>query len=310
MDVIITVQNSQPVPDAIASATVRVFDGAVLETQAVTDADGQVSLVLAGGTYTIWCGKTGVSFDNPYSITVDDPVVTTNNFTLSVEELADPIASDSSFCRCWGYFIDGSGAPFEGVGAWIWPLVTETTREISQHLVVDVVRPGTPAVVSDTKGIVASQKLELETNSNGLGWLDLVRTGTYIGKIRGAHMRDPVEFSIPDTAGTNILNLMLPFVLSVSYDPVSPYSVAVGSTLSIDLEPTLSNGDTAEDNACDLLEVTSSSSSLATVEFSSANTVRVTGVAAGSPTITLSPKSGILSERYPATTFSFTVTVS
>lgn len=274
--------------DPILGVLVQVFDitGTTFITQDYTvdvagDAVAEVTIDgdAAPIQYTIRMSKTGVAFDgsqgddskSPQSIDVYSPAAGApngnNNFNIQGETFALPTATDPRMCRCSGFFKDGAGRALASLDIYL----------INQFL---------PAVV-DGYGILG-ERLDLRSDEDGYVQLDLYRDGIYRAMVQSLQAAEidntgaivfPREIVVPDRSSANIVDLLLPIVVGVVWDPTS---VTVAAGAALDLTPTITASDFRELTGTALEDVSFEieDTDVATVECQSDKLV-ITGVASG-----------------------------
>lgn len=287
----ITDQSANP----ILGVLVRVFDstGATFITQDYTvdvGGDAVAEVTLDGDDppieYTIRLSKTGVAFDgslgddskSPQSVEVYSPAAAAptgkNDFDLQGETFERPTATDPRLCRASGFFKDGAGRPLANLDIYL----------INQFL---------PAIV-DEAGVVG-ERLDMRTDEDGYVQVDLYRGGEYRAMVQSLQAAEadntgaivfPREIVVPDRSSVNIVDLLLPIVAEVTWDPAS-VSVPAGDTL--DLTPTIKSSDYRELTGIASGDVSYEveDTDIATVECQ-ADKLVVTGVAAGTTNLVVS----------------------
>jgi hypothetical protein len=191
-----------PVPDVSVAA----FDPLTMTQVAVgvTDADGRASFLLPGGTYEVRFFKAGFSFSNPKSLAVTEPAVPESPNGFSVSALPFGVFGvpiDPRLCRCVGRFVNYQNQPVPN------SMVRITMNE-------DLTQKG-PKVVDGN--MVSPSSMEVRTDQNGFVAVDLLRTGQYWLVFAGEE-EEPWSFTVPDRPNANLIELIHPQPVSLSYD--------------------------------------------------------------------------------------------
>jgi len=282
----VTDQSANP----ILGVLVRVFDstGTTFITQDYTvdvGGDAVAEVTLDGDDppidYTIRMSKTGVAFDgslgddskSPQLVSIYSPPAAAptgkNDFDIQGETFERPTATDPYLCRCSGFFRDASGRPLP-------------------NLDIFLINKFMPAIVEGDA--VLGERLDLRTDEDGYLEVDLYRNGEYDAFVQSIQASDCSnatvflrEIVVPDRSSVSIIDLLLPVVSEITWDPAVP-SVAAGDTL--DLVPVVKASDfreltgTASEDV--LYEVEDEDIATISVE---AERIVVTGVAPGSTNI-------------------------
>jgi hypothetical protein len=251
VSIIITDQDSNPVPDAL----VRVFDstGTSFITQqysAMVDGKAVAEVTLEGDDpaipYTIRMAKTGVAFDgslgssskSPQLITVLSPPTLPNVYAVSCETFVRPTATDPFLCRCSGFFKDIMGNP----------LVALPIRFINEF---------GPTVVGGAA--ILGEAVDFQTDKYGYMCLDLYRKGIYMAWVTSVQASDndsdhaigfPRYMMIPDQGSADLPTLLFPIVNSVVVTP-DPIDLAVNQNIVPTVLVTSDDGRTLRGTACE-----------------------------------------------------------
>lgn len=206
-------------PAAILGVVVNIYDSSTfaLVATATTDSAGRAAFVLPGAaspgvTYEVRLFKLGVIFQNPFRVQVIDPLGMgqTNNFDVSGTLLTLAPATDPRCCRCTGRFLDLQNRPM------VNRLVRFSSRGEFQK----------PAVLDGN--MIADSSLELRTDSNGFVVADLIRGGEYWVMFAGDE-DETWEVNVPDRTSMNLVDLIHPQPVSLSYDA----TLAPGNAITV-----------------------------------------------------------------------------
>lgn len=209
---VLTRDSSAPVPGVM----VRVFDeaGKVFYGDAQTDASGRAGFTLWSQRYSLRFYKFSMRFTQPQVITVLEgpsgaPVE--NAFNTYVEAVDRQSAVDPYLCRASGYFRDITGAP---------------------HPYLDIIFIGEFApILLDGSGVLSERRM-VRTDKSGWACIDLIRCARYSATVQG--YEDQVrKISVPDAPSVSLPALLFPMAGSISFDPPSPWTLSVGSTLAL-----------------------------------------------------------------------------
>lgn len=271
-----------------------------LIAMSTSDGSGRVTFMLPGTTtpgttYEVRFYKTGVKFANPKAIAVIEPATPANinifDVTGTVGTL--PSATDPRCCRCTGQFVDVSNRPM---------------KNVRMRLVRDI-EAGyqTPRIVDGH--LIANESLDLYTDADGSVSFDLIRGGKYYLMV--AFEEDSYwPFHVPDRSSANLIDLIHPQPVSISWDQTDAPSNAV--VISLSTNPTvlvhfsalMSNFDVLTQDVYNWLDFNypdpAPFSVQVTVDAPGGNqVVQITGLSAGSATITPILKTGLFPVRVP-----------
>lgn len=213
--------------------------GTVLVTSGTTDGDGHVEFMLPGTAsptpteYQLRTYKQGISSPQPNYIEVYEPVsgspTGTNDFRLEATVFVLPPSPDPDLCRVSGYMRGPDGRPKRGVN-------------------IHFIHRFNPLVVGAV-GIMG-ERVACRTDDAGYVQVDLWRKGCYRAVVSG-HENVGRDVLVPDLASANINYVLFPRVLSVTFDPPGPWTIAAGAELTVAVETTLTSGYVAEGTAPD-----------------------------------------------------------
>lgn len=206
----VTAKDTQVPPVVVQGVLVRVFTAAgVFTVEGTTNASGDAEFQLNAGTYNLrfFYSTAGYSIKQPQSIEVKDPPPAgeTNNFEVTIELFQLPVATDSRFCRCSGYFLALSGTLLKD-----WDVIIRSLKD-PILLTGDAVAPG---------------EIRLTTDKKGYAQVDLPRKARVRYTMQGieAEHRDVI---VPDRSSANLLHVLFPIVSEVVFTPAT-LSMAVG----------------------------------------------------------------------------------
>lgn len=300
VNVNVLVTDAQVVPAPIAGVVANIYDPAAnfaFVASATSDSAGQAAFLLPGlaapgQLYEVRFYKLGVILPNPVSIQVIEPQnsPTTNTFTVQATGIpsALPVASDPTLCRCTGVFLDLQNRPVRNMLVRIYPNP----------------EPGfqTPKVVNGN--LIAAESFEVYTDANGRVSFDLFRGGEYNLMYAGEE-DNPWNISVPDRSSINLIDLIHPAPVSLSWDPsIAPgNAVALGVGQSVNVPFTVLFSDFETNVALDKwLNITFPDPAPFTAQFLITSTgvfLILTGVASGSAAVTIGLQGGNLPNRIP-----------
>lgn len=195
----------------VVGVLVRVFnpEGTVFFTQGTTDTDGKASFLLFAQPYSMRFYKVQVGFQQPQLFEVLD--TGPNAFNVTAEVFIPPISNDIRLCRASGYFRSPDGSAEKYLDLHFYPSFSPLLLETSA---------------------VVPREVDLRTDEDGYGVVDLIRCGMYRVVIEG--MENEERFiRVPDLSGTNLPDLLYAVVARVTFDPPGPYALTVGGELII-----------------------------------------------------------------------------
>jgi hypothetical protein len=282
---------------------IRVFDTAdTYLTSVVTDSSGEASLVLDGAAspgleyiirivplagYTVQTGAT-------QRVLVIDPLgpSETNVFDFVLDRPSEvPETTDPRMCRLSGYFVDPAQRPLRRLTLMFHP------REEHPDFVVSGFPYSATAPVVNSK-IIASE-LYILTDDNGYAEVDLPRGAifdVFVSGLSAPDIRLLSQVYIPDAAGVSIRDVFYPYVTKVTY---STATVAIAVDEETEVDATLTTSNLQPDVGLEgLVEFTSDDEDVATVVIAG-GALLITGIAAGTATISAARVAGSYSPRLP-----------
>lgn len=200
----------------ISGMLVRVLseDGTVIYTEAETDTQGHVGFLLWTRRYTLRFYKFQMRVTQPQVIDVlegPDGTPVQNQFNAYAEVVVPPLANDARLCRASGYFRDITGAP---------------------HRYLDIIFIGEFAPILLEGSGVLSERRAIKTDDKGYSCVDLIRCANYSATVEG--YEDQVrKIRVPDAPSVSLPALLFPLVESVFFDLPSPWTLSVGSEVSL-----------------------------------------------------------------------------
>lgn len=274
----VVVQSNDVVPVLLDGVVVRVYDatGATLITEATTGVgapSGHVQFLLNGTdpatNYTLRFFKSGASFVQPKTIDIYSPASSaptgTNNFKVTATLLTQPVAVNPRMCRVSGYIQNPVGQAWRGI-------------------TIQFIRVFEPLVVDQTTGVIG-ERVAVHTDSSGYIEVDLFRGCTYDVLIAG-HENVLRTVHVPDRSSVNLMSLLFPTVVAVSYDPAPPWSITVGTTLTVAPSLQASNFQILEGTATDDVRYVPGNDAVVSLR-TDGTLLYITGVAAGTTTVSV-----------------------
>jgi hypothetical protein len=303
VSIAITDDDSDPVDDVL----VRIYDEAdtflAEGTTGSPNPAGHAVFLLDGDadgiTYIVRLFKAGVTFPTTgptFTILVLDPVSPpdTNTFDVDAHIASLPESLNPNLCKLSGTFLDVANRPVPGLSIEVKPKPSypDTQERWTAHFL------GVPLSVD---GNVLTRSVKVQTNKSGFVELELPRGGKFEVHLYG--LEDPLEITsfvtIPDEAGAALLDVLWPFVVSVTYGP--DVIVSEHSTIDLSVEATLSNGQVISSIVAlkEVLTFSSDDESVASVSLAKDGFLTISGTSAGSTTVEVARKSTVVAPRVP-----------
>lgn len=235
----VLVRDIAPPNDPIAGVVVFVYDatGTTLITSGTTDGTGHVQFMLPGTaaptptTYQLRTYKQGITSPQPLYIEVFSPPAGsptgTNNFRIEAGVFTLPPAVDPKLCRLSGYVKWPDGRPKRGID-------------------IHFIHRFNPLIVGDVT--ILGERVSARTDKDGYVQVDLWRNGCYRAIVE-SHENVGRSVHVPDLAAANIGKVLFPRVMGVVFTPAGPWSLAVGTELSIAVQVQLTSGYTINGTA-------------------------------------------------------------
>jgi len=248
--------------EPIAGVVIKVYseDGTSLITEATSDADGLIALLLEEETtFEIRLFKFAYTFANPLHIEILTAGI--NRFDVLGTDLADPVPTDARLCTAFGYFRDVTGRPLRGARLTFvpkfLPFLLEGAAVLTGHVTVT-------------------------TDETGYAKVDLVRFGIYDCTI---HAKEDYLrcCKVPDQPNVDLPDLLLPLVYEITFDPAVPTTYVAGEEDTV-VTPTIKLTDGSEGTFSDVQWSSSDSDVLAVIP-SGAGTLTLRPLAAGTAEI-------------------------
>jgi hypothetical protein len=282
----------------IAGVVVSMVDPAnhySLMARVSSDANGLAGFDVPAGNYELRLFKREVIFGNPLRVSVVGGSAVTATGTLTTL----PVATDPRLCRCTGRFLGLSGYPLGGV-----------TVVFTQKAEPEKAMPR----VMDSQLVIQSD-IVMRTNAEGYLTLDLMRRGEYLASFSGED--ETWGLVVPDRASANLIDLIYPQPVSLTWDPTlapsNAVTVQVGQSITVPVSLLFSNYETINNGATDpWLLFMNSDETIAPAALVNGGML-ITGAVAGAVQISASIRSGLTPNRVPdyslsSTPLSVTVT--
>lgn len=307
MSVTVTLALKDDGGSPIDNVNAKVFDDSdSFIYSVITDVAGEATLTLdgipdPGLSYIVrWSRVADMQMQDGLTqiIRVHEPVVppATNTFDFTLEDVAAPESDEASMCLIYGYLADVSKQPIKNGTLVFLPRLYDPAAKVSGFPF-----PTEPAVVD---GVMLVNEVRVKTNNDGYLEVKLPRTTIFDVHLYGLEtpgVQLYAQIYIPDSLGAKLEDVFLPYVASVDTE-LDTVAVAVDETVELTIEATGSNGQPITDTGClaALLEFTSSDEAVVGVELGDEGTLLVTGVAAGSATISVARVAYTSAPRVPA----------
>lgn len=293
------VSSDETVPQPIEDVTVLIYDELdSFVAEATTDSSGEAIVPLSGSvdpgtTYIVRLVKDGVTFEDPLqTIAVIDPLVApdTNVFDFTGHIVVMPESIDDDMCTVYGYFTDVSLLPARRLRFEFKPMpqFIETGRATvrgSSRLLAAF--NSDPSIVRNK---ILTRSVQAETDTSGFVYVELPREGHFEVHIHG--LEDPIDITeriyVPDLPSADLRDLLYPIVREVTFD-TDPIAVNEGEAVTVGISVIMSSTEviTNEDLIDDLLEFGVADDSIAKVVLHGGEEISVSGLNAGSTTITV-----------------------
>lgn len=306
-DVIATVVVRDESLAPVEGIRVRIFDaGDTFVTELDTSALGEAVVVLPGAVspglgyiLRITPAAGSVVQGGPtQTISVIDPLSgsETNIFDFILEALPTiPVSDDPDMCKVSGYFSNPSLQALRDL-----TMIFHPSESYPETFVSGAPFGGDPAAIRDR--VIASER-RVVTNRNGYVEFDLPRKGVFDVYFQGLDAPNLSLLSpvfVPDTDGIRILELIYPYVTKVTYDSAA-VPVAAGESATLDFVTETSNLQPLTlEGVNSLLEFTVDDGAVASVTVTGAGELTVTGIAAGTATISVARRPLTAAPRRPA----------
>jgi hypothetical protein len=261
---------SSTLNEPVEGVTVRIYDkeGAVLFSEATTDAAGRAGFMLAPQEYTMRFFKFAVSFKQPQHFTVESdpytPGTTLNQFTVKAGILDKPLAVDPRLCRASGFFRTATGHP-------------------RQYLDIHFIAEFRPVILDGT--LVMDERRTIKTTKEGYGCIDLIRGACYAVTLEDFE-DDNFYIHVPDAPCVNLPDLLFPTISKITLAPVV---VNVGQEVTVFPEVLNSAGVPIKGTAMQDLQWTLDGTTVASLSVTS-ESLLITGKVAGTTTLTATLK--------------------
>jgi hypothetical protein len=299
VDIYIT--SDDVVPQPLVGVVAGIYNTTTLAliATATSDGSGRAAFLLPGsvspGTaYEVRFYKSGVEFSNPKAIAVIEPAAPANINVFDVTGTLGVLApaTDPYCCRCTGVFVDVSNRPMKNVRLRI-------VRDIEAGY-------QTPRIVSNN--LIASEALDAFTDASGKVSFDLIRGGQYY-MMMAAEEDNYWPFHVPDRSAMNLIDLIHPQPVSISWDqgdaPANAVTLSLSSSplVRVHFTALMSNFDVLTNDVYNWLEMNYPSpapfSATVTLGSDGYQVVEITALSVGSASITPILKSGLYPVRVP-----------
>lgn len=145
-----------------------------------------------------------------------------NATTLVGTPLSTAVATEPDLCRISGYLKNAHGQPLRG-----WSFVL-------RYCYIPL------GVLSDT--LILQERLPIKADSNGYVEFDLIREAQVSLELPNLLPWVHKKLTVPDSASSDLLDFLFPYLVSVEFCDPAARSVSVGDIVNAGLEGTLSNG--------------------------------------------------------------------
>ena len=278
----------------IAGVTAQLFDpalGLMFVAEAVSDAQGRAAFLVPGAAtpgkdYEVRLFKVGTIFPNPRLIQVMEPVVAPATNVWDVNGEATGLfgtPADQRLCRCVGRMFNYSRQP-----------VRDAVVRVSTD--VELLKKN-PKVVDGA--LIAPERMETRTDSEGYFLFDLLRTGEYFITFSG-EIDTIWNFKVPDRPTFNIVELLHPQPLVLSWGMTGVNLVmAVGATVEFPISVLFSDDIIRTKGLNTWIEFLNSDSEVLDVVFYSGSMLKITAKIVGAASITPSVRPELFPIRIP-----------
>lgn len=291
----IFVNDDSVLSDPIDGVIVGVFDSTTYApiAQGTTDVTGKATFLLPGAVspgldYEVRLFKLGVLFDNPFLVSVIEPVVTTNKFDVTGTLLSLTPAVDPRLCRCTGRFMNFSNSPMANIAIRIMPISEAGFQN--------------PKVVDGN--MVAADGMLFHTDEDGMISIDLLRNAQFFIMFAGEDEENRC-ITIPDRTSVNLIDLIHPVPVSASWDstdaPGNAVSIQVGETKEVKFSLLFTDYQTRSSGISEYVLLDNSDDTKAAA-VSRDGSIVLDGLVAGTTNITITEKPGVLPVTIPAYT--------
>ena len=274
--------------------TAQLFDpdlGLLFVAEAISDAQGRAAFLVPGApspgkSYEVRLFKIGTVFPNPRAIQVLDPVVApaTNDWDVAGQPVGNfGVPTDQRLCRCVGRLFNYSRQP----------VVNGVVRVLTD---VELFKKNPKVVDND---LISAESMETRTDHEGYFVFDLLRTGEYFIAFSG-EIDKVWNFKVPDRSSFNIVDLIHPYPLSLSWGMTGNVLV-MGAATVVELPITVAFSDdiVRTTELYQWIEFLNSDTAIIDAVFSGGNTLRITSKIPGSAVITPSVIPGLFPKRVP-----------
>jgi hypothetical protein len=297
-----------PTPSPIEGVKIRLFNSSDLYmTEVETDEDGEAAIVLSGaptpGQKYIVRLFPPLGHEIPVGMTqeiyVFDPVAppNTNIFDFTVIPVTIPVSGNPLMCRLTGQFIDATGTPIPDL-----ELVFRPREGYPSKILSGLPFNGEPSVIGSA---MVLSEVRATTDHAGKVDFELPREGVFDVFITGMYepFTNPLSSVwIPDAAGAALVDVLYPYVTTVTFSSVAIALTVGGPGVEVELTVEASNKQENIEGteALASLLVFSTDETIATVMLTEDGKLLVSPVAVGSTTIGVARGPGTAAPRSPA----------
>lgn len=290
---------------AISGVSVGIFDVSTLDLLAfaTSDSGGIAAFMLPGSiegiAYEVRVYKATYTFTNPTQILVIDDGSTVNAFQVTGTPKTFGTPFDSRLCRCSGLFVNYSN---EGIPNKTVRLMNAAEAGFQKPKIVD-------------QALVSASSMAFKTDSSGWLTVDLHRGAEYYCMYAGED-ETVWNFTVPDRSNANLIDLMFPRPVTLTWNPDDLPSTALAMT--VDEEKTVNYTVLFSDyqertlGTVNWMQLELSDSDVVGISLTDGVMI-ITAKAAGTSTITLSAQPNLYPLRIPDNSITIpviTVTVS
>ena len=297
-----------PTPNPIEGVKVRLFNSADLYmTEVETDEDGEATFILPGaatpGQKYIVRLFPPLGHEVPDGLTQEiyvlDPVAPPNSniFDFTINPIEIPVSGNPLMCRLTGQFIDATNTPLPDL-----ELVFRPREGYPSNILSGLPFNGEPSVIGTA---MVAGEVRATTDSAGKVDITLPRKGVFDVFITGMYepFTNPLaSVWIPDEAGALLVDVLYPYVTSVTFGTATINLTVGGAGVEVELDIAASNKQENVEGATVLssMLVFTTDQAVATVEITEDGKLYVSPVAVGSTTIAVTRAPGSAAPRRPA----------
>lgn len=147
-----------------------------------------------------------------------------NSSTFSGTPLPTAAASDPSLCRISGYLKNAHGQPLAG------------HHFVLKYCYVPM------GLGTDT--LLQQERLPIRADRNGYVEFDLLRGARVTSELPNLLPWVHKELTVPDAVSADLIDFLFPYLVSVAFKDPAAASISVNQRINIEVEGTLSDGET------------------------------------------------------------------